>query len=97
MQTNLTQGRIAAEMNVAQLNVDQQAAIYNATQNAKIDLSKFTMAQQVELANSQFMQTTTLTNLNSRQQSALQDATAMASLDLATADTRTKLSIDYTF
>jgi len=93
MQTNLLQANIAANMNQAQLGVDQQRAVTNANMVANVDMAKFNAGQQVELANSKFMQNATLTDFNARQQSAMQNATTMATMDLAAADQRTKLAI----
>ena len=93
MQTNLLQANIAANMNQAQLGVDQQRAVTNANMVANVDMAKFNAGQQVELANSKFMQNATLTDYNARQQSAMQNATTMAQMDLAAADQRTKLAI----
>ena len=93
LQTNLLSNKIAADMNQAQLTVDQQRAISNANMVAKVDMAQFSAEQQVELANSKFMQTATLTDYNARQQSAVQNATLMAQMDLAAADQRTKLAI----
>ena len=93
MQTNLLEGRLASEMGVAQLNVDQQRAVQNAAMIANVDMTKYTTQQQVELVNSKWMQTASLTNLNNRQQAAVQNATAMASLDMAAVDQRTQVSI----
>ena len=93
LQTNLLSNKIAADMNQAQLTVDQQRAVANATMVAKVDMAQFSAEQQVELANSKFMQTATLTDYNARQQSAVQNATLMAQMDLAAADQRTKLAI----
>jgi hypothetical protein len=81
-------------MGIAQLNVDQQRAMQNATMVANMDMAKYTTKQQVEIANSKFMQTMTLTDFNARQQEAIQNATAMASLDMAAVDQRTKIAIE---
>ena len=48
MQTNITQGRIAENMGVALLSADQQRAVENAAMNARMDLTKFSDAQQVK-------------------------------------------------
>ena len=64
-------------MGLAQLNVDQQAAIRNAATVANMDLAKFSASQQIELANSKFMQTSTLQDLNNRQQTVIRDATSL--------------------
>ena len=93
LQTNLTSAKIAADMNQAQLSVDQQRAVQNAAMVARVDMTKFNAAQQVELANSKFMQNATLADFNARQQSAMQNATTMATMDLAAADQQTKLAI----
>tara|TARA_R110002020_G_scaffold167017_3_gene355204 strand:+ start:2260 stop:4689 length:2430 start_codon:yes stop_codon:yes gene_type:complete len=94
LNTNIKQAEIAATMNQAQLNVDQQTAVSNAMTVARVDMAKFSSAQQVELANSKFMQTATLTDFNARQQEAMQNATLMAQMDLATADQQTKLAVE---
>jgi hypothetical protein len=80
-------------MNIAQLNVEQQTAIQNATTKANMDMAKFSTAQQVELANSKFMQTVAITNMNAEQQSIMQNATAMASMDIANLNTRERLAV----
>jgi hypothetical protein len=81
-------------MGLAQLNVDQQSAIQNAATVANMDLTKFSSAQQIELANSKFMQTSTLQDLNNRQQVIMQETTTLASMDLQAADSLTKVSIE---
>ena len=43
-----------------------------------MDMANFSNEQQVELANSKFVQTSTLANLNMEQQAIMQNATAMA-------------------
>ena len=91
--TNITSAKIAESMGIAQLNVDQQKAVINAQTVAKIDLAKFSAGQQIELANSKFMQTATLTDFTARQQSALQDATTLAQMNMQEADLQTKASI----
>ena len=92
MQTNLLQGKIAAEMNQAQLTADQQRAVQNASMVAGVDMSKFSAAQQVELTNSKFMQTMVATKFTADQQAAMQNATAMATLDMANLDKNAKLA-----
>lgn len=92
MQTNLLQGKIAAEMNQAQLTADQQRAVQNASMVAGVDMSKFSAAQQVELTNSKFMQTMVATKFTADQQAAMQNATAMATLDMANLDKNIKLA-----
>ena len=69
MQTNQLQAQLAQQMGIAQLNVDQQSAIQNATTKANMDLTKFSSAQQVELANSKFMQTVAITDMKAERRS----------------------------
>ena len=88
----MLQAQIASQMNVAQLNVDQQRAVQNASMVANMDMAQFSAEQQVALANSKFMQSMTMTDLNNRQQAVIQNATAMAQLDLTNANNRTKLA-----
>jgi len=93
MQTNLLEGKIAADMNQAQLTVDQKAAIQNAMTSANFDLTTFNAEQQVALANSKFMQSMTATQFSADQQAAMQNATALANLDVANLDKNTKLAV----
>ena len=93
MQSNLTQAQIASQMGIAQLNVDQQSAIQNATIHANMDLTKFSDAQKVELANSKFMQSVALADMNAEQQAIMQNATAKASMDIANLNTAERLAV----
>ena len=53
-------------MDVAQLNVDQQRAIQNASMVANMDMAQFNADQQVILSNGKFMQTMTMQDLSNR-------------------------------
>jgi len=88
------QAKISSELGIANLNAAQQTAIYNASTQAGMDMAKFSASQQVELANSKWMQTAVLTNVNNEQQAALQEATLMAQKDLANADALTRVQIE---
>ena len=94
LETNKLQAKIASDMGLAQLSVDQQRAVQNANMVAKVDLTQFTAEQQATLSNSKFMQSMTMADFNANQQSAIQNATTLASMDLAAADQNTKLAIE---
>lgn len=71
----------------------QQAILQNAQNTFNLKLANLSNEQQANLANSQFLQTVTLTEANHRQQAAVQNAINLTQLDIATVDQNTKLAI----
>ena len=87
IQTSVSQQKgIEAQAAEADAQRKQQVAIQNAQNVFNMDMAQFDADVQVELSNSKFLQTVSLTNANNKQQAAIQNAILTSQANLTEAD-----------
>ena len=90
----LQQRSITANAVIAEAQFKQQAILQNANNVFGLTIKNMDNEQQARMANSQFLQTVSLTEANNRQQTAVQNAINLVSLDTALLDSSTKLAVE---